>query len=220
MLDPQDTRTPCGGRREEKESSTTHRERTRRDRSPPVPNGHSLNARSRNCTAAWMRLVGRPGNWSPIGPGVQLAALQELARFWATEYDWRQCEVRNTLPQFKTKIDGLDIHFIHVRSAHENALPLVMTHGWPLIIELLETIGPLADPTAHGGRRRTAFPPGVAVHPRLRLLRRADRARLSNSNRTGMARADAATRLHALRRAGRRRAPGHRPRWAVSDSMA
>ncbi len=91
--------------------------------------------------------------------GVQLATLQELARYWTTEYDWRKCEARlNALPQFKTQIDGLDIHFIHVESAHENALPLIMTHGWPgSIVELLETIGPLTDPTAYGGRAEDAF---------------------------------------------------------------
>src|SRR4051812_10524564 len=91
--------------------------------------------------------------------GVQLAAAQELARYWTTEYDWRRCEERlNALPQFKTKIDGLNIHFIHVKSRHENALPLVMTHGWPgSIVELLETIGPLTDPTVHGGRAEDAF---------------------------------------------------------------
>ena len=91
--------------------------------------------------------------------GVQLAATQELARYWTTEYDWRECEARlNALPQFKTEIDGLNIHFIHVKSTHENALPLIMTHGWPgSIIELLETIGPLTDPTAHGGRAEDAF---------------------------------------------------------------
>src|SRR5262245_49217831 len=91
--------------------------------------------------------------------GVQLAALQELARYWTTEYDWRRCEARlNALPQFKTTIDGLGIHFIHVRSRHEQALPLIMTHGWPgSIMELLETIGPLTDPTAHGGSADDAF---------------------------------------------------------------
>jgi pimeloyl-ACP methyl ester carboxylesterase len=91
--------------------------------------------------------------------GVQLAAIQNLARYWTTEYDWRRCEARlNALPQFKTEIDGLDIHFIHVESAHENALPLIMTHGWPgSVVELLETIGPLTDPTAHGGRAEDAF---------------------------------------------------------------
>ena len=91
--------------------------------------------------------------------GVQLATLKELARYWTGEYDWRNCEARlNALPQFKTKIDGVDIHFIHVRSKHENALPLIMTHGWPgSVIELLDTIGPLTDPTSHGGTAEDAF---------------------------------------------------------------
>jgi len=91
--------------------------------------------------------------------GVQLATLRELARFWATEYDWRACEARlNALPQFTTEIDGVDIHFIHVRSRHENALPLIMTHGWPgSVIEFLETVGPLTDPTSHGGTAEDAF---------------------------------------------------------------
>jgi pimeloyl-ACP methyl ester carboxylesterase len=91
--------------------------------------------------------------------GVQLATLQALARYWAEDYDWRRCEARlNALSQFKTAIDGLEIHFIHVESKHKNALPLIMTHGWPgSVIELLETIGPLTDPTAHGGRAEDAF---------------------------------------------------------------
>jgi pimeloyl-ACP methyl ester carboxylesterase len=91
--------------------------------------------------------------------GVQLATLQELARYWTTDYDWRKCETKlNALPQFTTEIDGVEIHFIHVRSAHEDALPLIMTHGWPgSVIELLETIGPLTDPTAHGGQAEDAF---------------------------------------------------------------
>ena len=91
--------------------------------------------------------------------GVQLAALQALARYWATDYDWRKCEARlNALPQFTTEIDGVQIHFIHVRSRHENALPLLMTHGWPgSVLELLETVGPLTDPTAHGGSATDAF---------------------------------------------------------------
>ena len=91
--------------------------------------------------------------------GVQLATLQALARYWTTEYDWRKCEARlNALPQFTTGIDGVEIHFIHVRSRHENALPLIMTHGWPgSVIELLETVGPLTDPTAHGGTPEDAF---------------------------------------------------------------
>jgi pimeloyl-ACP methyl ester carboxylesterase len=91
--------------------------------------------------------------------GVQLATIQELARHWTTNYDWRTCEARlNGVPQFTTEIDGVDIHFIHVKSPHENALPLIMTHGWPgSVIELLETIGPLTDPTAHGGQAEDAF---------------------------------------------------------------
>jgi pimeloyl-ACP methyl ester carboxylesterase len=91
--------------------------------------------------------------------GVQLVTLRELARYWMTGYDWRKCEARlNALPQFTTEIDGVNIHFIHVRSRHENALPLIMTHGWPgSVIELLETVGPLTDPTAHGGASEDAF---------------------------------------------------------------
>ncbi len=91
--------------------------------------------------------------------GVQLATIQELARYWATDYDWRKCEARlNALPQFMTQIDGLDIHFIHVRSDHDNALPLIVTHGWPgSVIELLKIIDPLINPTAHGGSASDAF---------------------------------------------------------------
>jgi pimeloyl-ACP methyl ester carboxylesterase len=91
--------------------------------------------------------------------GVQLATMEALARYWLGDYDWRHCEARlNALPQFKTEIDGQDIHFIHVKSRHEDALPLIMTHGWPgSVIELLETVGPLTDPTAHGGRAEDAF---------------------------------------------------------------
>ena len=91
--------------------------------------------------------------------GVQLATLQALARYWMSEYDWRRCEARlNALPQFTTDIDGVEIHFIHVRSRHENALPLIMTHGWPgSVVELLDTVGPLTDPTAHGGTPEDAF---------------------------------------------------------------
>jgi pimeloyl-ACP methyl ester carboxylesterase len=91
--------------------------------------------------------------------GVQLAMLQELARYWETDYDWRKAEEKlNALPQFTTEIDGLEIHFIHVRSPHENAMPLIMTHGWPgSVIELLEIVGPLTDPTAHGGDAEDAF---------------------------------------------------------------
>src|SRR5215831_14038842 len=91
--------------------------------------------------------------------GVQRATIQELARYWTTDYDWRTCEAKlNALPQFKTEIDRVDIHFIHVKSPHENALPLIITHGWPgSVIELLGVIGPLTDPTAHGGSAADAF---------------------------------------------------------------
>src|SRR5262245_27619434 len=92
--------------------------------------------------------------------GVPLAMIQELARYWATEYDWRTCEASlNALPQFITEIDGLDIHFIHVRSHHEGALPLIVNHGWPgSIIEQLKLIDRLTDPTAQGGSATDAFP--------------------------------------------------------------
>jgi pimeloyl-ACP methyl ester carboxylesterase len=91
--------------------------------------------------------------------GVQLATIQALARYWASEYDWRKCEAKlNARPQFITEIDGLDIHFIHVRSKHDDALPLIVTHGWPgSIVELLKIIDPLTNPTAHGGTASDAF---------------------------------------------------------------
>ncbi|PVZ11889.1 epoxide hydrolase family protein [Actinomycetospora cinnamomea] len=91
--------------------------------------------------------------------GVQRRTAQELARYWRDEYDWRRCEARlNALPQFTTEIDGVDIHFVHVRSPHEGALPLIMTHGWPgSVIELLGAVGPLTDPTAYGGTPADAF---------------------------------------------------------------
>src|SRR5258708_4737159 len=91
--------------------------------------------------------------------GVQIATMQNLARYWATDYDWRKIEAKlNALPQFLTEIDGLYIHFIHVRSKHENALPLIVTHGWPgSITEQLKIIDPLTNPTAHGGNPSDAF---------------------------------------------------------------
>ena len=91
--------------------------------------------------------------------GVPLAMMPELTRYWAADYDWRNCEAKlNALPQFMTEIDGLDIHFIHVRSDHENALPLIVTHGWPgSVIEQLKIIGPLTNPTAHSASASDAF---------------------------------------------------------------
>jgi pimeloyl-ACP methyl ester carboxylesterase len=90
---------------------------------------------------------------------VQLSTMQELARYWTGGYDWRRCEAKlNALPQFRTEVDGVDVHFVHVRSPHPDALPLVMTHGWPgSVVELLETVGPLTDPPAHGGNAEDAF---------------------------------------------------------------
>jgi pimeloyl-ACP methyl ester carboxylesterase len=91
--------------------------------------------------------------------GVQLATIQKLARYWGTEYDWRKCEAKlKALPHFTTEIDGLDIHFIHVRSKHENALPLIVTHGWPgSVVEQLKIVDPLTNPTAHGASASDAF---------------------------------------------------------------
>ncbi len=91
--------------------------------------------------------------------GVQFATMQKLARYWASDYDWRKCEAKlNALPQFITEIDGLDIHFIHIRSKHENALPLIVTHGWPgSVIEQLKIVDPLTNPTAHGASAADTF---------------------------------------------------------------
>ena len=120
-----------------------------------VPEGTLVDLRRRLATVQW------PGKElvSDRSQGVQLATIRELARYWASEHDWRGCEAKlNALPQFKTEIDGLEIHFIHVRSRHEKALPLIITHGWPgSVIELLEVIGPLTDPAGHGGTAEDAF---------------------------------------------------------------
>ena len=103
---------------------------------------------------------------------MQLATIKALAHYWTTEYDSAQVESKlNALPQFTTEIDGVDIHFIHVRSQHEDALPLIMTHGWPgSVVEMLDTVGPLTDPTAHGGQAGDRVPSGAAVIARLRVL--------------------------------------------------
>jgi len=120
-----------------------------------VPEAELVGLRQRLAAARWpsKELV------ADRSQGVQSATIRELSRYWATEHDWRKTEAKlNALPQFKTEIDGVDIHFIHVKSPHEDALPLIMTHGWPgSVIELLEVVGPLTDPTAHGGRAADAF---------------------------------------------------------------
>jgi pimeloyl-ACP methyl ester carboxylesterase len=120
-----------------------------------IPEGELADLRRRILAARWphKELV------EDRSQGVQLTTIRELARYWATDYDWRKAEAKlNALPQFTTEIDGVDMHFMHVRSPHEDALPLIMTHGWPgSIIELLDIIGPLTDPTAHGGSAEDAF---------------------------------------------------------------
>jgi len=118
-----------------------------------VPESELTDLRRRINATKW------PDKETDESQGVQLATIQALARHWGTDYDWRKCEARlNALPQFITEIDGLDIHFIHVRSKHENALPLIVTHGWPgSITEQLKIIDPLTDPTAFGGRAEDAF---------------------------------------------------------------
>ena len=139
--------------------------------------------------------------------GVPLATMQKLARYWATDYDWRTCEAKlNALPQFITEIDGLDIHFIHVRSQHEDALPLIVNHGWPgSIIEQLKIIDRLTDPTAHGGERSGRVPCGDPVDAGLRVLRQADEHRLGpRAHGPRLGGADEAPRLQPLRRPGRR----------------
>jgi len=115
--------------------------------------------------------------------GLPLATIQELARYWATDYDWRKCEAKlNALPQSTSEIDGLDIHFIHVRSKHENALPLIVTHGWPgSVIEQLKIIDPLTNPTAHGGSASDGrLPSGDSVATGVRVFSKAHRFRLGS----------------------------------------
>ncbi|MFY9669076.1 MAG: epoxide hydrolase, partial [Trebonia sp.] len=120
-----------------------------------VPEAELTDLRSRINAAKWPERE----TVTDDSQGVPLAIMQELARYWAADYDWRKCEAKlNALPQFMTEIDGLDIHFIHVRSDHENALPLIVTHGWPgSVIEQLKIIGPLTNPTAHGASASDAF---------------------------------------------------------------
>jgi pimeloyl-ACP methyl ester carboxylesterase len=120
-----------------------------------VPQAELTELRRRVDAALWPE----PETVTDASQGVQLATMQKLARYWAREYDWRKCEARlNALPQFTTEIDGLDIHFLHVRSKHEDALPLIVTHGWPgSVVEQLKIVEPLTDPGAHGGKLSDAF---------------------------------------------------------------
>ena len=122
---------------------------------PAVPDSELDALRARIVATRWPDRETVPDD----SQGVPLAMLHDLAGYWATDYDWRRCEATlHALPHFMTEIDGLDIHFIHVRSAHDDALPLIVTHGWPgSIIEQLKIIGPLTDPTAHGAAASDAF---------------------------------------------------------------
>ena len=139
--------------------------------------------------------------------GVQLATLKALAHYWTTSYDWRKVEARlNALPMFITKISGLDIHFIHVRSKHEHALPLIITHGWPgSIIEQMKMIEPLTNPTAHGGTACGRFPCRYSLAAWPRLFWQADGAGMDpRQHRPRMGNADAAAGLHEVCGARRR----------------
>ena len=139
--------------------------------------------------------------------GVQLATIQQLVRYWQTSHDWRKVEARlNALPQFITEIDGLDIHFIHVRSKHDNALPMIVTHGWPgSIIEQMKIIDPLTESHRAWRERIGRLPPRDPVAAGLRLLREADGARMEpGQHRQGVGDAHATPRLHQVRGTGRR----------------
>jgi pimeloyl-ACP methyl ester carboxylesterase len=144
--------------------------------------------------------------------GVQLATTQAPARYWATEYDWRKVEVKlNALPQFITEIDGLDIHFIYVRSKHENALPLIVTHGWPgSIIEQMKMIDPLTNPTAHGGRAEDALDVVIPSIPGYGYSGKPATAGWDPDHVARLGHADEAPRIHEICGAGRRLGRGHR----------
>ena len=153
--------------------------------------------------------------------GVQLATIQAVARYWETEYDWRKCEARlNSVPQFVTEIDGLDIHFVHVRSKHEDALPLIVCHGWPgSFIEQMKIVDLLTDPTAHGGSASDAFHVVIPNMPGYGFSGKPTEAGLGpDPHRARLGRADEAPRLRAVRGGGRRlwrarhRVHGRRPR--------
>ena len=139
--------------------------------------------------------------------GVQLATIQELARYWATDYDWRACEaVLNALPQPKTAVDGEDIYFIHVKSPHAGALPLIITHGWPgSVLEMLGVVGPLTDPTAHGGSAGDAFDLVMPSIPGYGFSAEPAEVGWNVAASPAPGGADAPPGLHPLRRPGRRR---------------
>ena len=147
-----------------------------------------------------------------LSQGVQLATVQKLARYWATTTTGAGEARLNALPNFITEIDGLDIHFIHVRSKHDNALPLILTHGWPgSIVEQLKLIDPLTNPTAHGGTAADAFHVVIPSMPGYGFSGKPTDHRLgTRAHRARLGRADAAARLHEVRGAGRRLGRGRR----------
>jgi hypothetical protein len=158
--------------------------------------------------AAW-----RPPEREPVGDqsqGVQLATVQDLVNYWATDYDWRGCEAKlNALPQFITSIDGLDVHFIHVRSPEQNALPLIVSHGWPgSVIEQLKIIEPLTNPTGHGGSASDAFDVVIPSLPGYGFSGKPAATGWGPDRIARVGGAHAAARTYALRRTGRRL--GHR----------
>jgi pimeloyl-ACP methyl ester carboxylesterase len=151
LLDTEDTMTPSATAVSEQTTDSTALRSFQID----VPEAELSELRRRIDATRWPERE----TVSDQSQGVQLATIQKLARYWATEYDWRKCEAQlNAVPHFITEIDGLDIHFIHVRSPHPNALPLIVTHGWPgSIVEQMKIIEPLTNPTAHGGNASDAF---------------------------------------------------------------
>src|SRR5439155_4421277 len=149
----EDTMTPTSATQERSEQSAD--KNAIRPFHVNVPEAELTDLRRRIYATRWPERETVPD----ASQGVQLATIQNLARYWATDYDWRKVEARlQALPHFMTEIDGLDIHFIHVRSKHENALPLIVTHGWPgSVVEQLKIVDPLTNPTAHGGSASDAF---------------------------------------------------------------
>jgi hypothetical protein len=162
-------------------------------------------AELRRQVAAW-----RPPEREPVddqSQGMQLATMQNLAQYWATDYDWRRFEAKlNAFPQFMIEIDGLDIHFIHVRSAEQNALPLIVTHGWPgSIVEQLKIIDPLTNPAGHGGTAAEAFDVVIPSLPGYGFSGKPRRHRLGpRPHRPGLGGPDGPARIHPLRRPRRR----------------
>src|SRR5215208_3196157 len=194
---------PSRSREEQRQEDPVTTETTIRPFRVDVPEEDLVELRRRIAATRWPERE----TVDDSSQGVRLATIRELARYWGTDYDLRRFEARlNALPQFKTEIDGVDIHFIHVRSPHENALPLIMTHGWPgSVVELLETVGPLTDPTAHGGRAEDAFDLVLPSVPGYGFSEEPRETGWDPGRVARLGGADAPPRLHPLCRPGRRR---------------